>query len=157
VEKVNAMPGPHIDPLTRIRVLAAALPSAVVLERHVEAPFGSVWRVVADLEQMAPRYESGLAAVRIVARQGVWYRLQVSSARGAEQAVQARMWPGWCLMQSATAIAAFAVQPLERGTLLAHLEHLRAPGPGTREALRARRAKLQDELETIARLATGHH
>ena len=151
---MTAIPGALIDSVTRIRALAAALPDAVMLERRVEVPFGSVWRVVADLEHMTPRYEAGVTAVRIVARQGVRYRLNVSLAGGTEHTVEARMWPGWCLMQSATAIAAFAVQPLEQGTLLVHLEHVRAPGHGPRQTLRARRAKLHDELETIARLSS---
>lgn len=147
----TVMPPAPIDPVARIHVLAAALPGAVLLERYIRAPFRSVWDVVADLEHMAPRYERGLRGVRIVERQGVRLRLSVSFERGGEQPVHARMWPGWCLMQSSTAVAAFAVRPSGDGTLLAHLEHLREPAPGP--PADAWSAKLYDEVATIERLA----
>lgn len=62
------------------------------------------------------------------------------------------------VMQSATIVVAFAARPLGSQTLLAHLEHRRAQtplpshsGPHNR---RAAEAKIDQELQTIERLAT---
>jgi hypothetical protein len=149
-------PSPHtpLDPVTRLRVIAAALPGAVMAQRRIKAPFDAVWRVVADLEGMAPRYEAGVAGVRIVERQGDRLRLHVTFAGGTEEAMDARLWPGWCLMQSATAVAAFAARPAGDGVLLAHLEHGRGAALTASRPRSAIRAKLERELDTIERLAS---
>jgi hypothetical protein len=139
-----------IDPVSRLHVLAAALPHAVVVQRRLPGSFSAVWSVVSDLERYAPRFEAGLSAVRIVERQGVRLRLRVTFDRGTEQAIEARLWPGWCLMQSATGVAGFAARPEGDGVLLAHLEHRRGP---TRARLSP--SKLERELDTIEQLVSG--
>ena len=72
--------------------------------------------------------------------------------------MEARLRAGWCLMQSATVVVAFAARPLGGQTLLAHLEHLRtgapAPEPTQARHRRAAHAKIDQELDTIERLAT---
>lgn len=151
-------PQPAVAPIDRLAVLAAALPGAVVRERRVAAPFDAVWRVVADLEDALPRYEPGVARVRVVERDGEFLRLVVRDTSGREDVMDARLRPGWCLMQSATIVVAFAARPLDADTtLLAHLEHRRgpAPGPGSPESpqRRAALAKIDGELEAIERLA----
>jgi hypothetical protein len=61
-------------------------------------------------------------------------------------------------MQSATIVVAFAARRLGGETLLAHLEHQRVqtPMPGTSQSQdrRAALAKIDQELQTIERLAT---
>jgi len=139
-----------IDPIDRLAVLAAALPGAVVRERRIAAPFEAVWRVVADLEGALPRYEPGVAQVRVTERDGEYLRVLVRDTAGGEEAMDARLRPGWCLMQSGTIVVAFAARRLGDATLLAHLEHRRPPaepyGPGAG-------ARLDRELRTIEELA----
>ncbi|TCO59842.1 SRPBCC family protein [Actinocrispum wychmicini] len=151
---------PDIDPIDRLAVLAAALPGAVVRQRRVAVPFDAVWQVIADLENATPRYEPGVAQVRIVERRGEHLRLLVQDASGLEDTMDARLRPGWCLMQSATIVVAFAARPLGNETLLAHLEHRRGqtptPGPGGSHRRHAAYAKIDQELRTIERLATHH-
>jgi hypothetical protein len=147
-----------IDPVDRLAILAGALPGAVVRQRQIAAPFDAVWRVVADLEQATPRYEPFVAHVRVIERNGELLRLLVEDTAGHEEAMDAKLRPGWCLMQSATIVVAFAARPVGSQTLLAHLEDLRGqtpvPNRSSSAYLRAAEAKIDQELQTIERLAT---
>ncbi len=148
---------PDIDPIDRLAILAAALPGAAVRQRRIAAPFDAVWQVIADLEHATPRYEPGVARVRVIERHGELLRLLVRDAAGREDAMDARLRPGWCLMQSARVVIAFAARRLNSETLLAHLEHRReqTPAPGRSEPRdhRAALAKIDQELRAIERLA----
>lgn len=156
---VNDPPGRvELDPIARLSVLAAALPGAVVSQRQLSAPFAVVWRVIENLEHATPRYEPGVAQVRITARHGEQLQLLVRYTDGRSEAMDAKLRPGWCLMQSATAVIAFAARPSGDGTLLAHLEHRRLPAGAVdhwpRHRRRAAHAKLDQELRTIEQLAS---
>jgi hypothetical protein len=118
---------PDIDPIDRLTILAAALPGAAVGQRRIAAPFDAVWGVIADLERATPRFEPGVARVRVIEQSGQLLRLLVQDTDGREETMDARLRPGWCLMQSATTVIAFAARRLGSETLLAHLEHQRVP------------------------------
>jgi hypothetical protein len=154
----NPVASPDIDPIDRLTILAAALPGAVVRQRQITAPFDAVWRVVADLEQATPRYEPSVAHVRVIERHGELLRVLVEDTAGREEMMDAKLRPGWCLMQSATVVVAFAARPVGSQTLLAHLEHrrVRAPLPSQSGShhRRAAEEKIDQELQTIERLAT---
>ena len=147
-----------IDPVDRLAILAAALPGAAVRQRRIAAPFDAVWRVIADLEHATPRYEPGVTRLHVTSRHGQHLQLLVGRADGGEETMQARLRPGWCLMQSATTAVAFAAQQLGSQTLLAHLEHRRVParlpGPRRSQGRRSWLAKIDEELRVIERLAT---
>ena len=149
-----------IDPIDRLAILAAALPGAAVRQRRIAAPFDAVWQVIADLEHATPRYEPGVAQVRVIEQRGEFLRLLVQDTAGREDAMDARLRPGWCLMQSATLVVAFAARRVGSETLLAHLEHRRAqnqaPGRSGSHDHRAALAKIDQELRTIERLATRY-
>jgi hypothetical protein len=151
---------PDLDPIDRLAILAAALPGAAVGQRRIAAPFDAVWQVIADLEHAVPRYEPGVAHVRVIEQRGELLRLLVQDTDGREDAMDARLRPGWCLMQSATVVVAFAARRLGSETLLAHLEHRRAHTPlphwSQPHDRRAALAKINQELHTIERLATHH-
>jgi hypothetical protein len=153
----DAVASADIDPIDRLTILAAALPGAVVRQRRIAVPFEAVWRVVADLEHATPRYEPGVAHVQVIERHGQLLRLLVRDAGGREEMMDAKLRPGWCLMQSATVVVAFAARPLGSQTLLAHLEHRRVPVPGPGQSRshhrRAAEAKIDRELQAIERLA----
>jgi hypothetical protein len=151
---------PDIDPIDRLGILAAALPGAAVRQRRIAAPFDAVWRVIADLEHATPRYEPDVAHVRVIEQRGELLRLLVQDTTGREETMDARLRPGWCLMQSATVVIAFAARRLGSETLLAHLEHRRAHTPLPRRIQphdrRTALAKIDQELHTIEGLATHH-
>jgi hypothetical protein len=148
---------PDIDPVDRLAILAAALPGAAVGQRRIAAPFDAVWRVIADLEHAIPRYEPGVAHVRVIEQRGQLLRLLVQDTDGREETMDARLRPGWCLMQSATTVVAFAARRQGNETLLAHLEHRRVQTPVPRRSQphdrRAALAKIDQELRTIETLA----
>jgi hypothetical protein len=149
---------PDIDPIDRLAILAAALPGAAVGQRRIAAPFDAVWQVIADLEHATPRYEPGVAHVRVIEQRGELLRLLVRDTAGREDAMDARLRPGWCVMQSASVVVAFAARRLGSETLLAHLEHRRVqtpvPGRSGSHDRRAALAKIDQELHTIERLVT---
>jgi hypothetical protein len=158
----DAVTPENIDPIDRLAILAGALPGAVVRQRQITAPFDAVWRVIADMEHATPRYEPSVARVHIIERHsterhGEFLRLLVEDTAGNEQPMDAKLRPGWCLMQSATIVVAFAARRLGSQTLLAHLEHLRVrtpvPSQSRSSHRRAAEAKIDQELETIERLA----
>jgi hypothetical protein len=154
----DAVEPADIDPIDRLTILAAALPGAAVRQRQIAAPFDAVWRVIADLEHAIPRYEPGVAHVRIIERHGPLLRVLVEDTGGREEVMDAKLRPGWCLMQSATVVVAFAARPLGSQTLLAHLEHQRAQTPPPSQSRshyrQAAQAKIDQELQTIEKLAT---
>jgi hypothetical protein len=147
---------PDIDPIDRLAILAAAMPGAAVRQRRIAASFDAVWQVIADLEHTVPLYEPGVAHVSVIEQRGEALRLLVQDTAGREHAVDARLRPGWCLMQSATVVVALAARRLGNETLLAHLEHRRVqpPEPGRRgsQHRRSARAKIDLELYTIEEL-----
>lgn len=154
----DAVAPENIDPIDRLAILAGALPGAVVRQRQITAPFDAVWRVIADMEQATPRYEPSVAHVSVIERHGEILRLLVEDTAGHEETMDAKLRPGWCLMQSATIVVAFAARPLGSQTLLAHLEHRRVQTPLPSHSgsynRRAAEAKIDQELQTIERLAT---
>jgi len=145
-----------IDPVDRLAILAAALPGAAVAQRRIAAPFDAVWRVIAD-PGATPRYEPGVAHVRVIEQRGELLRLLVQDTAGREDVMDARLRPGWCLMQSATVVIAFAARRLGSQTLLAHLEHQRSQTPAPRRSQphdrSAALAKIDQELRAIETLA----
>ncbi len=148
---------PGIDPIDRLAVLAAALPGAAVRQRRIAASFEAVWRVIADLEHTLPHYEPGVVGVRVIERSGENLRLLVRHASDREDTMDARLRPGWCLMQSDTVVVAFAARRQGGRTLLAHLEHRRTQPaePHATEPCPAALAKIDQELRTIEKLATS--
>jgi hypothetical protein len=95
--------------------------------------------------------------VHVAGRHGQHLHLLFGYADGREEAMDVRLRAGWCLMQSATAVVAFAARRLGNQTLLAHLEHLRTVAPvAARRTSRQRRAahmKIDEELRVIEGLA----
>lgn len=148
---------PDIDPVDRLAILAEALPGAAVAQRRIAAPFDAVWQVIADMEHATPRYEPSVARVRVIEQRGEFLRLRVHDTTGREDTMDARLRPGWCLMQSDTIVIAFAARRLGSQTLLAHLEHRRVqnpmPGQSQPHDRSAALAKIDQELRTIETLA----
>lgn len=157
----DAVSPAEIDPVDRIAILAAALPGAVLRQRRIAAPFETVWHVIADLENSTPRYEPAVAQLRVIERHGELLRLMVRGNGGRQEMMDAKLRPGWCLMQSDRIIVAFAARQVGSQTLLAHLEQQRVQtsqaGHASQNESRYHRtaeAKIDRELETIERLAT---
>jgi hypothetical protein len=136
-----------LDPIVRLRVLAAALPGSTLVTREIGAPLASVWAVVEDLERFSPLYEPFVASA--AGQEGGGRKiLHVTYKNGLREDCVVRLAAGWCLMQSPSVVVAFAARSTQTGTLLAHLEHWRSPGQSSFAA-----SKLEGELLEIERLA----
>jgi len=96
--------------------------------------------------------------VRVIEQHGELLRLLVEDTAGREETMDARLRPGWCIMQSPTTVIAFAARRLGNETLLAHLEHRRVPTPMPRRSeshyRRAVSTKIDRELLAIEMIAS---
>jgi hypothetical protein len=142
-------PVAELDPVRRMRVIAAATPGVGYAEKFIPAPFNAVWDAASDLELELPRL---LTDVR---------SFEITSARGERMTARARGWlgqrarfdvvlrPGWCVMQSRFLIGGMAAAPEGDGTRFAFIGGLRLPGMGLIDPL------LRPFAGTLARRPIG--
>lgn len=145
----NTWPEVELDPVARLRVLAAALPHVCLVESVLDAPFEAVWAVAGDLEG-APSFETLVGEVRILERNGP--ELQIASRVGpARFRLGARLEEGFCLMHGNGLDVGMAARPEGGGrTRFAHYEGIRSLGRLAHPWLRW---TLPRELRTIEKLA----
>jgi hypothetical protein len=140
-----------LDPVARLRVIAAGLPEAGFVEGVLDAPYASVWGVVSDLEHGVPEFESDVRAVEILKRRGERLELVVEVADGRRLPMEMVLRDGYCLMQSEAAAIGMAAQAEGAGTRFAHFESIRGRPVGA-----AVEEKLAAELRQIEQLARKH-
>ncbi len=144
-------PDDHLDPLRRLRILAAALPGTSVVERVLDAPFDTVWAVAGDLEGGVHQFEGSVTRAQIIARHDERLTLLSYGRLGPPIRFEVLLRPGWCWMQSRLLIVGMAARPEGHQTRFAHLEGTRLPAG--RLARPLLRRKMHHELDTIERLA----
>jgi hypothetical protein len=115
-------PTVEVDPVRRLRVLAAAVHAPLYAEDLLDAPYERVWAAAADLEASLPVLVRPLRSFTL---------LDASTARavsvvghGARFEVVLR--PGWCLMQSRYVLGGMAAVPEGTRTRFAVLGASRA-------------------------------
>ena len=143
-------PESTLDPVARLRVLAAALPDCHLEECVIDAPFEAVWGIAGDLEGGVPRLEQ-LHSVRILERRGAELDLLVRGRLATRFRFRSVLRPGFCLMESRfskVGMAAVAL-PGER-TLFAHFEGIPLLGRFLRPLLRA---SIRGDFRRLAALA----
>jgi hypothetical protein len=122
---------PHVDldPVRRLRVLAAGIPGAHVTERVLPAPLRQVWAVLADLEGGFGRVQPDMRHVRIVHRDGDRLQAVACSRFGMRARFDGVLRPGWCWLQSRfLLIGMAATSEPGGGTRVALTGGLRIPG-----------------------------
>lgn len=131
---MSAQPSAQLDPIRRLKVLAAAIPGAAVAEGTLDAPFDAVWETVRDLEHVGG-IEIFVGDPRIRSRRpdpetgGERLELEYKVRPiGKREVLDVDLRPGWCLMQSPLGLAAMAAVPEGERTRFAHLEAVRFPG-----------------------------
>ncbi len=140
--------------VARLRVLAAAVPGAVVREQLIEAPFDAVWAVAGDLEGGVPRFEPLVARARIHWRHGERLTLVTHSPLlGMPSRFDVELRPGWCLMQETRRryLVGMAADPEGERTRFAHLEGV--PRGWGRLLVPLVRAAIGHDVRGIERLA----
>jgi hypothetical protein len=137
-----------LDPIARLRVIAAGLPEAGFVEAVLDAPYASVWGIASDLEHGVPKYESAVRAVEILQRRGERLKITVQTSNGTQLPMEVILRDGYCLMQSEAVAIGMAAQAEGRRTRFAHFECLRG-----RPADASVETKLAAELRQIEQLA----
>jgi hypothetical protein len=160
VDGVSAtQPPAELDPIRRLRVLAATIPGAAVAEDVLDAPYEAVWDTVRDLEHLGG-IEVLIADPHIRSRRPDpdtgGERIEIGyKARpfGPREVTDVDLRDGWCLMQSPRAIAVMAAVPEGGRTRFAHLEAVRFPGRRLFGPLLALKMALARELRRFERSA----
>lgn len=144
-------PSVEIDPVVRLRALAAGLPHVELAECVLDAPPERVWAIVGDLERGVPRFETNVRSARITARSGERLEVVTRGALGLPMRFDAVLRPGWCVMHSRLADIGMAVAAEDGGrrTRFAHFEGSRWLGRVGRGLFR--RSVLRD-FERLRRL-----
>jgi hypothetical protein len=123
-------PVADLDPVRRLRALAAGIPGAVVVEDVIPASFGAVWGIASDLENEVPRSEWHVRSLRITRQEGDPLEALVYGLLGVHDRFAIVLRPGWCWMQGRLLLAGMAATPVEDGILFAFATGLRVPGSG---------------------------
>lgn len=125
---IGTWPEADLDPVRKLRVLASAIPNAVLVERVIAVPYETVWRCAEDLEDTVPRIQSHVRSLRITERDGDRLVVDVRGHLGARARMDAVLTAGWCVMQSRFLRIGMAATPEDGGTRFARLVALRFPG-----------------------------
>jgi hypothetical protein len=122
-------PEVEIDPVARLRALAAALPWVSLDERVIQAPFARVWSYLDDMERGVPQFEGNVRRIEVLARDGERLRLRSWAPGGFAMDLDAVLRPGWCVMRGAFGEIGMAATPLgPEATRFAHFEGSRRLG-----------------------------
>lgn len=121
-------PAAELDPVRRMRVLAAATPGVAYAEKLIPARFDAVWETASDLEHQLPRMITDLRSFEITGARGERMTARARGRLGQRARFDVVLRPGWCVMQSRFLIGGMAAAPEGEGTRFAFLGGLRLPG-----------------------------
>jgi hypothetical protein len=121
-------PVAELDPVRRMRIIAAATPGVAYAEKLIPAPFSAVWEAASDLENELPRMITDLRSFEITSTRGERITANARGRLGQRARFDVVLRPGWCLMQSRFLIGGMAAVPEGAGTRFAFLGGLRLPG-----------------------------
>jgi hypothetical protein len=123
-------PVADLDPMRRLRVLAASVRFPVFIEEiTLPVPMDQVWSLASDLEGELPRLLPTVRSIRITRSQGENLELFATGTLGQRARFDAVLRPGWCVMRSRFVLGAMAAMPAEGGgTRFAALGGFRLPG-----------------------------
>lgn len=119
--------GHGLDPVRRLRVLAAGVRGAMVAEGFIDAPPERVWAVAADLEGELPRLVPSVRSFRLLDGSGTRLRALAAGPLGHRSEFEVVLEPGWCLMQSRLVVGGMAAVAEGSGTRFAVLGGVRTP------------------------------
>lgn len=121
-------PVAELDPVRRMRVIAAATPGVAYAETLIPAPFNTVWELASDLEHELPHMVTDVRSFEITSTGGERMTARARGRLGQRARFDVVLRPGWCVMQSRFLIGGMAAVPEAGGTRFAFLGGLRLPG-----------------------------
>jgi len=104
-------PAATLDPVAKMRALAAGLPNAAIDEAVFDVPFDRLWSFIEDLEGNTPRFEGLVNRLRILDRDGERIRLEARTPIGLSIEFDCVLRSGWCTMQSGSSQIGMAAHP----------------------------------------------
>lgn len=120
---------PEVDPVARLRIMAAGVPGARVVEATLAAPLEAVWAVMSDLEGEFGRFQPDMRSVRVLRVTGDRVEALARSKYGLRAHFHGVLRPGWCWLQSRFLIIGMAAAPTPDGaTRVALTGGVRVPG-----------------------------
>ncbi|MFJ7271211.1 hypothetical protein ACIQV3_31980 [Streptomyces sp. NPDC099050] len=127
------MTHPHtldpVDPVARLRIMAAAIPGARVVETTLPTPLAEVWAVMSDLEGEFARFQPDMRRVRVLHLTGDRVEALARSKYGLRAHFHGVLRPGWCWLQSRFLIIGMAATPApDDTTRVALTGGVRVPG-----------------------------
>ena len=132
-----AWPTASLDPVERMRVLAAGLPHVAANETVFDVGFDRLWSFIADLETNTPRFEAAVGHAQVLERHPEDASLVPVGAPPGERLVldtrgplfgprmrfDVVLRPGWCLMSTRLGQVGMAARPEDAGrTRFFHFE-----------------------------------
>jgi hypothetical protein len=120
-------PTVEVDPVRRLRVMAAGLHAAMYAEAHLDMPITDVWAVASDLEGELPHLVPTLREFRCYPTTGDRSMAWAYGPFGHAARFDVLLQTGWCLMQSRYVVGGMAAVPEGSGTRFAVLGGLRQP------------------------------
>ena len=144
-------PVAYLDPVRRLRVMAATVSGASVTERSVSAGTSDVWALLTDFEAGFAAIQPDMRRVSVERRDGEDVTLHATSRYGMRARLHGSVEPGWCWLQSRFLIIAMAATPEEGGTRVALTGGVRIPGRAAIVPVGVRREARRslDRLEDI--------
>jgi hypothetical protein len=121
-------PVADLDPLRRLRVMAAATPGTDLTEWTIEAPPALVWQTASNLQVEMPRLVRDFRSVTITQGGGERLVMHARGYLGQRARFDVVIRPGWCWMQSRFLLCGMAAVPDPGGTRFGFLGGVRAPG-----------------------------
>jgi len=121
-------PVAELDPVRRMRVVAASTPGVGYAEKLIPAPFDAVWDTASDLERELPRLLTDVRSFEITSARGERMTARARGSLGQRARFDVVLRPGWCVMQSRFLIGGMAAAPEGDGTRFAFLGGFRLPG-----------------------------
>lgn len=93
-------PDVGLDPVTRLRAIAARYPSAAIRETVLDVRPDDAWSWVTDFEHAVPLFDSQLSRVKVTRRDGDDVKMLVWAQHvPVPLPITARVDPGFCLMR----------------------------------------------------------
>jgi hypothetical protein len=117
-----------LDPIRRLRVMAAATPGTDLTEWIIDAPAGLVWQTASNLQAEMPRLVRDFRAVTVTPGDGEHLVMRARGYLGQRARFDVVIRPGWCWMQSRFLLCGMAAAPDPGGTRFGFLGGIRAPG-----------------------------
>ncbi|CAM5616296.1 hypothetical protein GCM10010222_75980 [Streptomyces tanashiensis] len=144
--------GPVIDDVRRLRVMAAGVRGARIVERVLPAPLDAVWGVMGDLEGGFGEFQPDMRSVRVLRRDGDRVEALARSRHGLRARFHGVLRPGWCWLQSRFLVIGMAAVDEGGRTRVALTGGVRVPGRaalvpfGTRRELERAMARLAERV-----------